>query len=365
MLPEGSRITLLTQEPDPNRHFESPEPWLELHRLNYTGFGFRSAAGWMRDLPKLRRYISEKNISTIHCWCTPAGMMGYILSRLSGKRLVIDSFEPHAEAMIENGEWQRGGLAFRILSYFEKKQAVHAAYLIACARGMKEYTMKKFGVDRADMLFKPACVDLDKFQPVQNNLLRRELGLEIKIVCVYAGKLGGIYLKEEVFDFFRAAASYWQNNFHVILLSAASDEEIQDLGERAGLPEGTIIRRFVPHAEVPQWLAVADFAITPVRPVPSKKCCSPVKDGEYWASGLPVAITAGISDDSTIIAENKIGSILEPLTTARFSEAVKEIDALLKDPQTRERSREAAVKYRNFSIAEEVYSKIYKKNDAD
>ena len=45
---------------------------------------------------------------------------------------------------------------------------------------------------------------------------------------------------------------------------------------------------------------------TPVKPVPTKRYCTPVKDGEYWALGLPVIITEGISDDSGIIRENGI-----------------------------------------------------------
>ena len=36
------------------------------------------------------------------CWCMTAGSLGYILSKTSGKNLVIDSYEPHAEAMVEN-----------------------------------------------------------------------------------------------------------------------------------------------------------------------------------------------------------------------------------------------------------------------
>ena len=109
-------------------------------------------------------------------------------------------------------------------------------------------------------------------------------------------------------------------------------------------------------------MGLADFALTPVKPVPTKKCCSPVKDGEYWALGLPVVITAGISEDSEIIASSRTGVVLENLSPAEMDAAVKKMDELLrenKDGQLSESICQLAVKHRNFSIAEHIYQKIY------
>jgi len=109
---------------------------------------------------------------------------------------------------------------------------------------------------------------------------------------------------------------------------------------------------------------LGDFGITPVKPIPTKRYCTPIKDGEYWALGLPVVITKGISDDSDIIKKYKIGSVLEELNEKNYLKAIQEIDVLLKNNTRMElynKIRPIAEKYRNFDIAEKVYKEIYGK----
>ena len=104
------------------------------------------------------------------------------------------------------------------------------------------------------------------------------------------------------------------------------------------------------------------LVITPVKPIETKRYCSPIKDGEYWALGLPVVITKNISDDSDIIKKNNIGSVLDNLNNEAYLKSVKEIDELLKN-QTRKdlysKIRAIAESHRNFNIAKKIYNTIY------
>ena len=118
----------------------------------------------------------------------------------------------------------------------------------------------------------------------------------------------------------------------------------------------------VPHADFPRWMGLADFAITPVKPVPTKALCTPIKDGEYWALGLPVIITPGISDDSRIIADARIGAVLNGLGDEHYRAAVRAIQVLLASGTRREiydRIRPVAERYRSFGIARSIYQRIY------
>ena len=123
-----------------------------------------------------------------------------MLSKFTGAELVIDSYEPHAESMVENGTWKKDGLAYKILFSLEKKQTQRAKALIGTTAGMKQYALEKYGVEVKNFFVKPACVDLEKFSPSEkDSKLLKEFGFENKIVCVYAGKLGGIYFKRRSF----------------------------------------------------------------------------------------------------------------------------------------------------------------------
>lgn len=365
-LPKGSEIYLFTLNKSKKKPVDLSEWNIRLIHADYHSFGAKAAWDWFKTILKLIRLIRKQDISTIHTWCTPAGGMGYILSRLTGKKLILDSFEPQALTMVEGKTWKKDSMAFKILFRLEKLQLKRASEVICAVGGMVAYSQKTYGITKNRYFSKPACVDLDLFskEKVKNPQLLAELDLEDKITCVYAGKFGGIYLEQETFDFFKVASDYWGEKFRVLLLSNQSDEEIETYRKQANLPAEMLIKKFVVHSEVANYMGLGDFAITPVKPISTKRYCSPIKNGEYWALGLPIVITQNISDDSDIIEKNKIGAVLESFDKEAYLKAIKTIDALLKNNTRAElydKIRPIAEKYRNFEIAEKVYSEIYKK----
>ncbi|TAL43692.1 MAG: glycosyltransferase [Chitinophagaceae bacterium] len=370
VLPEGRKIIVVTAE---QQHISMSqvelnalnEEWekknMQLFAQEYKKFGWRKLLSGFSQLFRLYQLIKKEKISVIHAFCTPAGGMGYLLCQLTGAKLIVDSYEPHAEAMVENGTWKKNGFAFKMLWQLEKKETKKASFLIATTEGMKQYAKDKYKVTIKNFFVKPACVDLDKFFPQEKNKkLLEELGLFDKIVCVYAGKLGGIYLKKEVFDFIKTCYDYWGERFRFLLLTNVPIEEIKQQLKQVDLPEHIVISRFVSHQEIPAYLSLGDFAINPVKPVPTKKYCTSIKDGEYWAMGLPIVITPDISNDSEIIEKEKIGVVVNFAEKAKLSEAVIQIEKLLlKNSEMKKIIRKVAEKYRSFENARSIYQKIY------
>jgi glycosyltransferase involved in cell wall biosynthesis len=377
-LPAGSRIFLVTLEQSRLRmsaeemratNVELEKEGIRLVPFTYSRFGMKAMVKWLLFLWRLFRLCRRERITHIHGWCTPGGAVGYILSKLTRLPLVIDSYEPHAEAMVENGAWRAGGLAFKILFFFERLQSKHAAFIIATTAGMKAYAREKYGASLRRFYVKPACVDLSLFSPAEkkDRALLEQYELAGKLVCVYAGKIGGIYLEREIFDFFKAASLHWGDSFRALLLTDASVERVTELAQAAGLDPSIIKTKFVAHAEVPKHMGLGDFAVNPVKPVPTKRYCTSIKDGEYWAMGLPVVIPPRISDDSEIILERRVGSVITEFSAEAYLRSVREIDEMLKAYSADElcdKVRRVAVEYRNFSIADHIYRDIYESQDA-
>lgn len=366
----GSRLFLVTLEHSWPVSLEDRKS-LEAEGIDwipfrYYPFGFRGMTSWITRILGLVRTIRKHKIAVLHAWCTPAGGVGYILSMLTGRRLILDSFEPHAEAMVENGTWKEGGIPFRILFWLEKKQAHRATAVISATEGMREYAFLKYGAKFSYFVVKPACVNLNHFSTNQTDTeTRSALGLDGMVVCVYAGKFGDMYLDQEVFDFFAACVRQFGERFRVLLLTNQNRDDIDRWIDRAGLDRHIVLNAFVPHHQIPRYLRVADFAITPVKPVPSKRYCTPIKNGEYWAMGLPVVIPRDISDDSDIILKHQIGAVLTDLSSQAYDAAAKTIDALLKEPGLNARIRDVAIQYRNYEIAENIYRDIYGQQTLD
>ena len=371
--PEGAKVFLVTLEKNSGSasgktSMGSPkvrklkEKNVHVLPFRYFPFGFRMMLQWAVILFRLIRLIRVKKIRYIHAWCTPAGAAGYILSKLTGRPLIVDSFEPHAEPMLESGTWKEKSLAFRLLFRLEKKQAQRATAVIACVSKMKDYCKMKYGYVPSLFFHKPACVDLNRFDysNVKNEGLPEIMGLKDKIVCVYAGKFGGSYLEKETFDFFRTAHFYWGDRFRVLLLTSHSDNEIRNYCEQSKLPENVVVKTFLPHEQVPSYMGLADFAITPFIPVPSKRYGSPIKTGEYFALGLPVVITKDISDDSLQVESFDAGYVLNALNEDEYKAAVIKIEELIKEEGLRSRIRKIAEQTRDFQIARKVYAELYK-----
>lgn len=337
---------------------------IHLIDFSYSRFGFKAIIKWGLFIARLAALCFTEKIAFIHSWCMTAGTAGYVLSKITRLPLIIDSYEPHADSMVENGTWRANSLAFKILLLFEKLESRHADVVIGTTRGMKEYAMKRYKADLPRFYVKPACVDLNIFsvEEAKDTDLCRQYNLQNKIVCVYAGKVGGIYLEREIFDFFKAGSDYWGDKFRVLLLTDTSEAKVCELALNSGLDPQVIVSKFVEHKDVPRHLTLGDFAINPVKPVPTKKYCTSIKDGEYWAMGLPIVIPPNISDDSEIIEEHGIGSIIQEFNTDGYLKVVKEIDEMLKKHSRQvlsNRIRAVAVKYRSFSDAKKIYREIY------
>ena len=336
---------------------------MELLLLTYKRFGIKKMIGVISQLIQLWRIVRKEHISVIHAFCSPASSFGYLLSKFTGAKLVVDGYEPHAESMVEAGAWKRSGAAFQILFKLEKVLSHRAVHIIASAAAMKEYAKEKYDFDLKDFFVKPACIDFNTFFPRPKNvMLLHELKLTDKIVCVYAGKLGGMYLNEEVFDFIKSCYDHWGNSFRFLFLTPASDETISRHIKRTGIPADIVVKRFAFHKEIPEYLSLGDFAINLQAPVPSKRYGSPLKNGEYWAMGLPIVISPKISVDSDIIIANNIGVVIDLQKRENMAEAVKQIDLLLRN-NSRETLQQkifsVAKKYRSFDIAENIYPSIY------
>ena len=172
ILPASFKIIIVTEEQPPidlsknelaEINGQLSQKNLLLVPFHYKNFGWKKMIIWLGQLYKLWRLVQNKKITTIHAFCMPAGTIGYILSKLTGIPLIIDSYEPHAESMVENGTWTQNSFAFRLLSRFEKWQTKRAQHLIAATAGMKDYAKEKYGVNPQSFFIKPACVDLEKF----------------------------------------------------------------------------------------------------------------------------------------------------------------------------------------------------------
>jgi hypothetical protein len=311
---------------------------------------------------KLLLIAKRKKIDVVICRGSMAAAFGVFLRRITGLPFLVESFEPHADYMLEGGTWKKSGIEYRFQKWVEAQTIKHASYIMPVTYNYAEHLMKN-GVSGDRVLVMPCCVNIDKFifSEQARTQVRNKLGVGADVIVgIYVGKFGDIYLKEEAFKIFKQAFDFFEGNFYLIILSPQSEDEITKHLRDANIRLDSVYMNCVEHDKVPEFLSAADFAFSLIRPSASRKFCSPIKNGEYWANGLPIVLTKGVGDDEKIVLQTRLGVILDIVndnTQSSFT-ALKELIGLGRTSLAK-KIYPIANQYRNFEIITRGYSHVF------
>ena len=288
----------------------------------------------------------------------PAGALAYLVSRRTGLPFYVESFEPHAEYMRNGGVWKPYDPRYLVQTFMEGRQKKYARGLMPVAEAHRRLLIGE-GVPADHVITVPCSVDIAAFgfdasRRVQQ---RQRLGYtDNAVVGIYVGKFGGIYYEDEGFALFREAADYFGVAFRLIVLTAHPAVDVMARLAAAGLDPAHCLVTKVPHAEVPNYLAAADFSFLLSRPTPG---LSPIKVGEYWASGLPIFLAQGVGDDSDIVEREGGGAVYDLARPGSVGEGLARIAAQLAQPTHAADCLALARRHRSPERAREAYKVFF------
>lgn len=265
---------------------------------------------------------------------TVAATIAFLASRLTGARFLNDADGPLSEEYVEVGLLTRDSVPYRMTSWAED-QCLRSADAVAVLTEKRR--LQVAGCTRGEITVLPCGVDTEHFVPHANMRVRTDLGLD-GIVLVYAGKAGGWYLTDAMLDFVKVAGEVLGK----VTLLVLTTEDPQHFTGPAAVRGLSWVVRSANREQMPRYLAAGDVGLSFVLPSLSKTACSPVKNGEYLACGLPIVTTAGIGDYSDLVARMRVGIVVPTLDLAGYRTAAEGLRVLLGDPSLRHRCREAA-----------------------
>jgi len=305
----------------------------------------------------LKLKISRK-ADLIICKGSQAGAIGVLFFLLFRIPFVVESFEPHADYMADSGCWKRNSIKFLTQKLIERMQKAFALSL-GCVSNNYLKKLVNENVPEFKLYFTPCPVDLKEFEfdPKVRSRLRKYLEIdEDALVGIYVGKFGGLYYEEESFEFFSSAGKYFKN-FELIIITDFDWKTISQWAAKYSLKVHVI--NSLPHNLVNSYLCVADFAFTNVKPGKSKLYCCPIKNGEYFACGLPVVISEGIGDDSKVVEQQKFGVVTNANALGLEADWIK-MEKILESTQDRtSRIRDWVEKNRSITLTISMYQKLF------
>ncbi|MFC5269348.1 glycosyltransferase [Adhaeribacter terreus] len=310
------------------------------------------------------RLIQNYKVDLLIARGAPAGALAYKAWLKTNIPFVVESFEPHADYMLESGVWKKNDLRYIFEKRWEEKQKKYSYALLPVAENYRTELISE-GVNAKKIKTVPCCINNEKyaFNTIIRERLRQELGIGSKeIVGIYVGKFGGLYYEKEAFDLFKKCFDYFNNNFKLLILSPNEPDYIENQLLNAKIELNNTYFKKVKPELVPQYLSVSDFGIATYKPGPSKLFLSPIKVGEYWANGLPVLITDGIGDETYLVDKENCGATFVAGEENSIRNALVKIEKIISNPESRKRISILSRKYRSLNIVREVYRQILRHN---
>lgn len=359
------RLMLATVERGDGKVFEADAlpPAVEHVPLVASRLGFRPvdrALDQLRMAARLVQLVRRRGVHAILARTSAAGALAMRVSRATGVPFAVESFEPHAEYMVDCGEWRRSGPMFLAFDRLERAQRERATLLITVSRGYRD-ELEAMGIPPERLAVAPCPVDPRSFafDPAARRAMRERHGLGDAPVVIYVGKFGGLYHDDLAYRAFAEALIVLGDAARLVILTPNDAPVVRAGMATAGVASERVTIARVPHAEVPAYLSAADLAMAPYRSTRSSAYLSPVKVGEYWASGLPVALTQGVGDEDGLIEHDpSLGALFDP-EGAGVRPVMDHIRAIMSRPGHRMRIARTAAPFRSIAHTREAYVRLF------
>jgi hypothetical protein len=204
---------------------------------------------------------------------------------------------------------EQGKLRFK-KSLSQENAMVKLADKVFCVSHMlKKYHIQQIQeIDNLKFTINPCNADenLFYFHEDERTQKREELGLTNKLVVVYAG---GLQMKWHVpnliFDAFSLVKQEFDNAFLLIL---SHDKEIAaQYAKKSGIEDKDFQSISLDNNQVRPYLSASDVGLLIRDNVIMNNVASPTKFAEYVMCGLPLIISEGVGDFSSLAVENQLG----------------------------------------------------------
>lgn len=375
----GIKVHLLTFEPRLREEWSEDELTKQRERLAIEGISWfclpyhksPSVPATVYDVMAgtlyVARLVRRHKIGVLHTRSHVPALMGALVKRWTGARLLFDIRGFMPEEYVDAGLWPAGGKNYLAVKATERWLLSTAdAFVVLTERARDILFASSSDKDQRGRPIEviPCCVDVERFQSAETEAaecVRRELGLAGRRVIVYVGALGGWYLTDEMAQFLATAHRQDPNTFSLILTQ--SQPEMMSSGLRTlGVAEKDYLIRKVSPADVPRYLRAADLSLSFIKPCYSKLASSPTKIAEALASGLPIISNAGIGDLDALIEGDKIGAIVREFNETAYLQALSEVDAMRQDESIAKRCRATAVnRFDLATVGGPRYLRLYRR----
>jgi len=330
--------------------------------------GLSAWRNYTRLLNKAKGVCLAQKIEIVHGRSYIPSMIGIVLKKKFGVRMIFDMRGFWADERVEGGLWNLRNPIYKIAYNFfkrkEKELLLESDAIVSLTEnGKKEIlSWKELKLPPEKITVIPCCADIDFFseknvESKKQDTLKKKLGIQTgDFILSYSGSLGTWYLLEEMLQFFSYLMKK-KKEAKFLFITYEPKEKILECALLYEIPPEKIIVMGVARNEMPLMLSLSSMSIFFIKNSFSKKASSPTKMGEVMSMGIPVICNAGVGDVEEIISQTQAGICVSSLTKENFETVIDQLNELLMLDSSK--ISEAAKKYFSLKRGTEKYDHIY------
>jgi glycosyltransferase involved in cell wall biosynthesis len=204
----------------------------------------------------------------IHAHLHEGGLLGWVLSKLTGAPLVFDFQGSLTAEMIDHNFLAAHSPFHKFLSWLERCIDHAADVILTSSTHAANLLATEFGVPAAKINPTPDCVNAtifcaDRFSAEEKQQLKAHLGLPAdKKLIVYLGVLAPYQGIDKLLEAL-ALLKQTRHDFHLLLMGYPGVEHYRRKAHQLGLAEIVTFTNKIIYDEAPRYLALGDIATAP------------------------------------------------------------------------------------------------------
>ncbi len=312
------------------------------------------------------RMLILKDINIIHGRGHIPSLFGFIIKKLLKKKLIFDFRGFWVDERVDNNTLILSNyldlIIYKINKFFEYKTIKNSDKIVCLTNKARNEIIKTFDYDLNNISVIPCCTDYNFFninkKSDYNKLIRKKLNIpNNSIVFSYCGSLGGVYMFDEMINFFIEYEKINKNSFFLIITNNLDIAEKYLLNLNKINEIDKIITINLDRDNIPPYLSITNIFLSFIKNSYARLAMSPTKLSECLSLGIPVVINKGIGDTEKILKVCNSGYVFDISKKNYVKKIINEIPNIMNLDENNIKSKSKELL--DIKVAKIRYSMLY------
>jgi glycosyltransferase involved in cell wall biosynthesis len=213
-------------------------------------------------------HVLRHKPDVIHAHLHEGGLIGWVLSKITGAPLVFDFQGSLTSEMLDHNFIKVNSPFCKLLYWLETRIDHSADVILTSSTHSARLLAETFGVPTAKIYPTPDCVNAGTFSPESYSAqeikaLKQRLGVPLnKKIIVYLGVLAPYQGIDKLLESL-AALKQTRDDFHLLLMGYPGVDKYKAISSELGVADLVSFTDKIPYQEAPRYLVLGDIATAP------------------------------------------------------------------------------------------------------